>query len=483
MLRRATAVVCLVLAAAAVVAGSSAAQTTGPPVLAWAACPGDAAPEAQCATLTVPLDHAHPGGATIDLALARIPATDPSRRIGSVVLNFGGPGASGVDGIAYGPSLSDSPELGVLHERFDLVSFDPRGIGRSAPVRCPSPLRDPAVSTFPSTPAEYAALTRVNTAAGERCRAATGPVIDHVDTASVVADVERIRAALGERRISWVGMSYGTEIGQRYAEAYPHRVRAMVLDGLFDHSRSTHQAALDEARATEDALHRFASWCTADPGCALHGQDVVARYDAVLAAAERGELVAPELGRPLTAVEAAEGVFGHLIARYAWTDLGTALATADASALATHAASLDQGYPAYRTVGCHDFPPDLRGWTDLAARAAEVRLAAPHTWRHTEFWDWTSGCAGWPIPPQNPPHPLRVTGAPPILLLSTTHDASTPLVWAQSVQRAIEGSRLLVADQDGHTTVLHSSCARTAIAAYLTEGALPAPGATCPSEG
>jgi pimeloyl-ACP methyl ester carboxylesterase len=464
--------------------GGSGVATAQTPGLAWAACTGaNAQPGAECATLTVPLDHRVPGAGTVSLALARLPALDQDRRVGVLLVNPGGPGGSGVGAVGYDPTLAGAPEFGELRARFDIVGFDPRGVGASTPVTCPDPLHDPAVSPFPRDPAEFAALTRLNRTRGQSCREATGPLIDHVDTASVVADVDLVRAALGERRISFLGLSYGTEIGARYAERFPRRVRTMVLDGVVDHSRSARRAAVDEARATETALHHFAGWCATSAECPLAGQDVLGIHDRVLAAAEQGTLPAAALGRAVTAPEVAQGVYGYLQLRAGWPLLAGALAAGragDASQLVGAANFLAPTYPAYRTVGCHDFAPDTRGWADLAAQAAVLRTVAPHTWQHSEFWDWTSGCAGWPVPPANPPRPLTVRGAPPILLVSTTDDPATPYGWARAVRRDISGSGLLTVDGDGHTGILHSSCARTEMARYLVSGTLPA-GATCPA--
>ncbi len=480
----------LIGAAGVATAQAPTVTSTQAPAVVWAACVGEnAQPGAECATLTVPLDHRRPGAGTVSLALARLPALEPARRVGALLLNPGGPGGSGVGAVAYDPTLSGAPEFTELRARFDIVVFDPRGVGASTPVVCQEPLHDPTVTPFPRNATEFAALTRFNRAGGESCREATGPLIDHVDTASVVADVDLIRAALGERTISFLGLSYGTEIGARYAERYPQRVRTMVLDGVVDHSRSARRAAVDEARATEVALRHFASWCATSADCPLAGQDVVAVYDGVLAAADRGALPAAILGRAVTAPEVAQGAYGYLSIEQGWPLLAGALAVAagftgpaDASHLIGAANFVAPTYPAYRTVGCHDFAPDTRGWVDMVAQAAVLRAVAPHTWRYSEFWDWTAGCAGWPVPPANAPHRLSVRGAPPILLVSTTYDPATPYVWAQAVQRDIAGSRLLTVDSDGHTGILHSSCARTEMARYLVSGVLPARGAVCSGE-
>ncbi|MGR8011818.1 alpha/beta hydrolase [Streptomyces hypolithicus] len=452
----------------------------------WADCGEGSVTGAQCAAVEVPLDWAKPNGQKITLALSMLPALDRANRIGPLLFNPGGPGGSGMAAVAYSDLLSAAPEFAPLRQRFDLIGFDPRGVGQSSPITCPEPLHDPAVSTFPRTPAAFERLRRLNKKAGTACREATGPLIDHVDTASVVSDVEALRKALGAKKISWLGLSYGTEIGSLYAQRHPDRVRTMVLDGVVDHSRPARVAALDEARATEQALRRFADWCRGDAGCVLREADVIATYDAVMTAARTSGIPASSLGREVTAEELANGAYTFLTQPSAWPSLAGALAAAaglagdaDAAGLVSTASFLQPEYKAYRTVGCHDFAPNTHGFLDMAVQSARLRSVAPHTWRYSEFWDWTSGCAGWPVPAANPPAPVSVHGAPPILLVNTRFDPATPHKWARGLAAKIDGSRLLTVEGDGHTGILNSSCARGHEAEYLVTGRTPAAGTTC----
>ncbi|MFE6691755.1 alpha/beta hydrolase [Streptomyces sp. NPDC057743] len=493
---RGQALAALLLATALGATGQPALATrTVPPgdagPLRWTACPQpEALPEARCTTLRVPLDHTRPGGPTISLALARLPARRPARRIGPLLINGGGPGGSAVLDVATAAPPFDTPQLDRLRDRFDLIGMDPRGVGESAPVRCHHPLRDPSVRVFPRTPAEFERLVRLNRVAGRSCRQATGVLLEYVDTRSVVRDVDAVREALGATTLSWLGLSYGTEIGALYAERYPHRVRAMVLDGAVDHGRPARRAALDEARATERAFARFAAWCGAAPACALHGRDVPAVYDRLLANAERGRVraAAPGAGpaRAASADELAGGAYGYLTQRDRWPELARALAAAagtggppDASALLRAAPYGQSTYPSYRAVGCHDFAPDTHGFVDMKRQWTRLRGAAPHTWRYSEFWDWTSGCLGWPVKAANPPAPVRVRGTPPVLVVNTRYDPATPYAWARSLTVGIEGARLLTVDGDGHTGALHSTCARAQEARYLATVRLPAPRTVC----
>ncbi|MGW3996938.1 alpha/beta hydrolase [Amycolatopsis sp. NPDC004772] len=474
--------VAAIIAAVVVMAGVPAVASAS--VLAWRACATLQEPSAECATIEVPIDRARPELGSARLALARLPARDPSRRIGSLLVNPGGPGGSGVGFAQFGGLAS--PELAQLRQRFDVVGFDPRGDWSGTPrVTCDAAtLFDPALDRFPSTRAGFETLVAHNRKAGADCLARTGPLLAHVDSRSAAEDIEAIRAALGEPKISWLGLSYGTELGAVYASQHPGRVRAMVLDGAIDHARPMTQAIVEEAAAIEDALVRFADWCRASAGCALQGQDVLRFYDDVVARAARGGIWSSDLGRPATADEVSAGVYGHLYLRDDWPALGKDLATAggefpDARGLTERNQFGSESYAAYRAIGCHDFPSPFTGPSEMAWTARLVRAAAPHSWRYSEYWDFASGCTGWPVPAKNPPQPQPVRGAPPILVVGGAHDPATPLAWARGLVASIEGAALLTRTDDGHTGLFNSACARAAEVAYLVDGIVPGRGAVC----
>ena len=459
-----------------------------PGSLDWTPCATpDTAPTLQCADLDVPLVRARPGRGTITLRLNKIPAADPAGRIGSLVTNPGGPGGPGTDTVAYGGLGLATPEFAEVSRRFDLVGFDPRGVGRSTPaVACdPATLFAPAVDRFPADAAAYAGLVAHNRSVGADCLDRTGPLLSNVDTRSVADDVEAIRIALGEPRLSWLGVSYGTEIGELYAAKYPDRVRAMVLDGAIDHARPMRQAIVEEAAATEDGLRRFAGWCSAADECALHGQDVLARYDELMAEAVAHGVPSSGLGRPATADELAAGAYGYLNFPATWPQLADSLALAggdepDAVGLTEAMPFGGPGYPAYRAVGCHDFPSPFTGPSDMRASADLLRAVAPHSWRYSEFWDFASGCTGWPVPAGNPPRPGSVTGTDSALVVGNRHDPATPLAWARGLAARIDNAALLTYAGDGHTGVYNSACVRSYEADYLVSGITPGPGAVCP---
>ncbi|HZU79127.1 MAG TPA: alpha/beta fold hydrolase, partial [Acidimicrobiales bacterium] len=263
-------------AAPTATAGSSAAATPGadagssttvpgPPItpIAWAPCQRGL----QCGSVTVPLDYADPASPTIAIAVARHPAEDPAARIGSIVINPGGPGGSGIDDL---PSELSVLTAGLL-QRFDIVSFDPRGVDRSAPVTCgetggpatQGPLPDPD----PPTAAGQQAVVQNDQSYAAQCAAASGLVLPFVGTVDTARDLDRIRQALGDSKLTYIGHSYGTLLGLTYADLFPTHVRAMVLDGVIDPSISAEQMVEDQAAGFESVLDDFFSWCASSSSC------------------------------------------------------------------------------------------------------------------------------------------------------------------------------------------------------------------------
>lgn len=272
--------------------------------IAWSPCPEN--PEADCGTLPVPLDWSRPHGPKIELAVARRPATDPSARIGSLFVNPGGPGGSGRDFALSGGLFGDE-----VRRHFDVVGFDPRGVGLSDPVRCSVE----AVATYPRIfPTTREALDRQvaeNRRLRQDCRRHTGPVFDHVDSLSGVYDMDAMRAAVGDQKLTYYGLSYGTMVAQQYAEVFPHRVRAIVADSNMDHSLDAGGFVETEAASAQDSFDEFVAWCDRAAGCALHGRDVRALWHDLLARAERGELASPF--DPAGPPAAAGGPHGHRV--------------------------------------------------------------------------------------------------------------------------------------------------------------------------
>jgi pimeloyl-ACP methyl ester carboxylesterase len=484
------------IVAAGVLAGAlafaGAAPTWARGTIAWHGCGREAPKHLQCGAIPVPLDYAHPRGRQIRLGFARLRASDRRHRVGSLIVNPGGPGGAGSQVVA-----AEAAGLHVwhpaLHRRFDLIGMDPRGIGLSTPVRCDPAIYNRIVSFAPRTRAEFRRLTAGVRALGRSCRRRTGALIGHVDTVSVARDMERLRRGLGDGKLNFLGLSYGAEIGTLYAQRYPTRIRTMALDGVFDHGLPLTTIFSDNARAYEDTLTRFAAWCAQDTGCALHGRDALAVYDQLVARANAQPIPAPgcvnqPCRRTVSGSDIQLGAYELLLFKEpvpafgepGWNGLAQALARAesgDASAFAAHLAGgpRDDPFPGLPVL-CDDFPTFIHGYGDFAAMRLLGRVLAPHSQGFAEAWRGVLGCLHWPVRVPDPPQRVHIRRAPPILLVNATHDPSTPYVWAQDVRSQIAGSVLLTRDGDGHTSsLLQRSATRDAIARYLITKRPPPP--------
>ncbi|AHH97195.1 alpha/beta fold hydrolase [Kutzneria albida] len=435
----------LATAVTATVAAAVPAQAAS---LTWQACGNSGA---ECASLKVPLDWAHPSGPQITLAASRVRAADPQHRIGTLFVNFGGPGGPAMPIVRDGAAMVFPQQL---RDRFDIVGIDPRGVGDSTPtIACELPTSDPRVSRFPSSRAEYDRLVAYNREVGEGCRRATGPLIDHVDTISAARDFEAARIALGESKVSWLGLSYGTLLGATYAQFYPNRVRSAVLDGAVDHTIGSWRLASDEAKSAEGVFAKFADWCRTTDSCAMHGRDLTGEYRALLNRASHKPVPAQGFPAGANAEQIGFVTYSTLATPPArWAELAQGISDAVAATPnAAFFAGPSASEAAYRVIGCHDFPSDVRGYADLAARIREVNRIAPNIGGYTEGWDVQAGCLGWPVPPANPWASTPVRGASNVLVVTGSNDPSTPRPWALGLVSQIQGAKLLEWNGVGHT--------------------------------
>ncbi|MFI7643073.1 alpha/beta hydrolase [Nonomuraea sp. NPDC049400] len=448
--------------------------------VSWHACADR--PGAECGVIEVPLDWNAPSGARIKLSVVRRKATDPAARVGALFYNPGGPGVPAALLVRDYAADTFSEEL---RRRFDIVGIDPRGVGESTPaLRCGQPVHNPEISQFPQSKAGYDRLVGSNAAVGRSCRKATGPLLGQLDTANVARDFDQVRAALGEAKISFFGKSYGSMLGTQYARLFPGRIRTMALDGAVDQAVPAPRLVSDAAKAVEDSFERFTGWCDRTPACALHGRDAGQVWDRLVAQAERAP-IGVSGGRPLTAEELRYSAYAFLTMTPEFAgNLATAIKQAeqgDAQLFASiRAQALDDpvSTAAYRSILCQDIDPRIRGYADLRNRMRQVREAAPHMRGTSEFWDMTTGCVGWPIPPARS-RQSAIRDVPPILVVGNTHDPATPLHWARSLSERIQGAGLLTNDGDGHTAYRRSACATKHIDTYLVTGTLPAAGSVC----
>ncbi len=442
----------------------------------WQPCPD--VEGVDCGSVTVPLDWAHPGHGTVKIALARRKATDPAARIGSILMDPGGPGASGV-GMVRDQDWTLSPEI---TKRFDTVGFDPRGVGESPQIQCGL---TEIIADYPKVPKnqqEFEKLAEYNRKLGESCDRITGPLARLSDTKSVARDMDVIRAALGEKKLTYYGISYGSLMGQQYAELFPDKVRALVLDGNLDHSiTSPGEFLRSETQAAQESFTQFAAWCNRTPACALHGQDVPALLRGLQDRAEKGTLTDPNSGERITPFDLADIVYTRL-PKLDWTGLATRLAGLQSGAAARSATAKADDIPitwVRPSVFCSDWSLPVRDFAELESLRKSAATLAPDVRMSTLGWTYLTGCIGWPAKTTNPQHPLSVHGAPPLLMLNSKYDPATPLAWAKTASWQ-SGATLLTYDGWGHGAYpRNSECVVKATDAYLISGKLPPRGTHC----
>ncbi len=459
-----------------------AAAATG--TIRWSPCPGQAG--AECAAVAVPADYRTPGRGQFALALARHAAVDRAHRIGVLLFNPGGPGESGVQLLGLVMALLPP----AVASRFDVIAFDERGTGASNRVDCgTSPAAAASVLPVPARQDRPLPGTRVFDGMADRCQRLYGTRLGDFNTTYAAHDLDVIRAALGESRINYLGLSYGTLLGATYAQLFPHRVRTMVLDGAIDPAASLEEEARQEAPAIEASLAHFFDTCSRDPKCALY-PDPAKTYQAVKASLEEHPLPAPGNGddNPVTVgdLDAAAllylsvpnliGAFPAAVQSAAHGD-GTPLRQTSL----TFFTDLDGSSlvdPLW-TITCEDqrVHPD-------AARAGrlawDLNRRYPLIGAYAATYD-LGGCVSWPRSRVPVPH-IRASGAPPIVVIGNTGDPNTPHLWAQRLAHTLASGVLLTWQGWGHTWLLNGStdaCMTRLLSAYVLERSAPSNGRTC----
>ena len=448
----------------------------------------------QCARLLVPFDYSRPGWKRFSLPVIRLPAADPGHRIGDLVVNPGGPGGSGVQ---YAEQARNAISPVVL-DRFDIVGFDPRGVGGSQPaVHCMTgPQLDRYFDTTdtPSTAAQLDTVVSQAKLFASQCGSNAGPLLPYVGTQNAARDLDVLRAALGQPRLSYLGKSYGTFLGAWYAQLFPRRVRALVLDGALDPDATSAAINLTQAQGFETALRSFTANCMTQARCPLGTTGGpaagIAKLQGLLNRATRTPL-ANDLGdgRAADGALLLEGVVAALYSKSYWPTLRSALAEAfggDGTLLIQLADSLLERnssgtysnlVDANMAINCIDrpWPHALPSWQ---ADAAAALRAAPQFGGATV---WGSlPCAYWPVKAAPLPK-ITAAGAPPILVVGTTRDPATPYRWAQALARELKSGVLLGWNGDGHTAyMMGSACVDGYVNSYLISGSLPRSGTVCP---
>jgi pimeloyl-ACP methyl ester carboxylesterase len=476
--------------------------------LTWGGCspyvttPDDqkayANPDVQCTYLEVPLDYAKPNDKTVQIGLLRRSASDPSQRIGSLVINPGGPGGSGMSAAASRVDLIGSNELG---RRFDFVGFDPRGVGSSKPqVQCLTAAERDAERlknlNVDSSPEGVARTENHERAENAECESRTGKdVLANIGTREVIRDMDIMRSALGDAKLTYLGYSYGTRIGYSYAEAFPGNVRAMILDGALDPAQDQTSQLIDQGRGFQKAFDAFAAWCADRPECAL-GRDksqAVTNFQARVRPLINNPAGAPA-GRKLSYTDATIGTVQALYVPQLWTPLNRGLQElaqgrgdvlmrlADLyngrSPDGTYSSQMD----AFQAVLCVDNPAvkDPNVARDVDAR---YRAVAPFLDNGQPPSPALDNCAFWPVPSTGGPHHPQVDGLPPVVVISTTQDPATPYQAGVNLARDLK-ARLLTFEGTQHTAFLQGiDCVDRAGIAYLTDLKLPPEEIRCQSTG
>lgn len=446
----------------------------------WTPCEDN--PDHDCGSLTVPIDYADPQGETFELALLRVPAT--GSRVGSLVVNPGGPGAPGTSYAAAASRVFREP----LRQSFDIVGFDPRGTGGSAPVDC---LSDTELDAYmasdptPDTPAEEADYRESVLSLGASCEAGSGPALGHVTTIEAARDMDVLRSALGEETLTYLGASYGTKLGATYAELFPERVGRFVLDGAVDVSLDSTTMAIDQATGFETALRAYVQNCLDSTDNCFLGDSVEEGLETItglLSSIEEEPLPAGD--RQLTVGNAFYGIVTPLYNRDYWFLLSTALASAlegkgsalmqlsDAYASRNPDGSFaDNSMEANYAINCLDDPSSVP-FAKVPSLFAAFEQASP-TFGRTFAWAMTS-CRGVAVESSEKPLEIRGEGAAPILVLGTTRDPATPMKWAEALSAQLESGVLVERDGDGHTAYNQgNACIDTIVEDYLIEEVVP----------
>lgn len=463
--------------------------------LKWRKC---GAPGFECATLKAPLDYEKPSAGDIDLAVSRKKATGSGKRLGSLLVNPGGPGGSAVGylqayaGIGY-------PEK--VRARYDMVAVDPRGVARSAPVTC---LDGKQMDTYtqtdvtPDDAGEQKQLSAAFDTFAKGCETkdrASRRVLPHVSTVEAARDMDLVRAAVGDEKLNYVGASYGTFLGATYAGLYPERVGRLVLDGAMDPSLPARELNRQQTAGFETAFQSFAKDCVARSGCPLGtgtqkaaGQRLKSFFDRLDAAPiGTGDPDGRKLGESL----ATTGVIAAMYDEGAWPQLREALTAAmtkkDGAGLLALSDSYYERDPdgeyanlmfANAAVNCLDQPPAFTSTKEVEEALPAFEKASP-VFGAGLAWS-ALNCASWPVRPTGEAHRITADGAAPIVVVGTTRDPATPYPWAKALAAQLSSGHLLTYDGDGHTAYGRGSdCIDRAIDTYLLSGTPPKDGKRC----
>ncbi|MFC0847013.1 alpha/beta hydrolase [Streptomyces noboritoensis] len=453
--------------------------------LTWRAC---GVPGFECSTMKAPLDYDKPTGTSINLAVARKKATGPGKRIGSLLVNPGGPGGTAV---GYLQQYAGLGYPAPVRARYDMVAVDPRGVARSEPVECLTSQEMDAYTQVDQTPDdadEKAALATSFENFAKGCEKHSGKVLPHVSTVEAARDMDILRQLLGDEKLYYFGASYGTFLGATYAELFPDRTGRLVLDGAMDPSLPALEMNRDQTAGFETAFQSFAADCVGrkEKDCPLGTTSVADASNRLKKFFTDLDAKPIETGetRKLGEALATTGVIAAMYDETTWPELRTGLTRAmhgDGGGLLTLADSYyerdaEGKYAnlmyANAAVNCLDLPPSFSGPDAVDAALPSFEKASPV---FGQGFAWAAlNCAYWPVRATGTPHRIEAKGAAPIVVVGTTRDPATPYKWAESLASQLASGRLLTYEGDGHTAYGRGSdCIDTAINTYLLEGTPP----------
>ncbi|MEU6589381.1 alpha/beta hydrolase [Streptomyces sp. NPDC046881] len=462
--------------------------------LRWRDC---GVPGFQCATMRAPLDYDKPDAGDVRLAVARKKATGKGEPLGSLLVNPGGPGGSAVE---YLQQYAGVGYPAQVRARYDMVAVDPRGVARSEPVECLDGRQMDAYTQTDTTPddaRERDALVAADRKFAESCGARSARLLRHVSTVEAARDMDILRAVLGDRKLNYVGASYGTLLGATYAGLFPGRVGRIVLDGAMDPSLDARRLNLDQTAGFETAFRAFAKDCVRHSDCPLGGRgttpaQVGDHLQAFFRKLDAHPIPAGDAdGRRLGEALATTAVIASMYDEGSWEQLREALTSAMKENDGSGLLSLSDSYyerdadgrysnlmMANAAVNCLDLPPAFSGPEDVEKALPAFEKASPV---FGPGLAWAAlNCTYWPVRATGEPHRIAAKGAAPIVVVGTVRDPATPYRWARSLAAQLSSARLLTYDGDGHTAYGRgSACIDTAIDAYLLHGTPPPPGKRC----
>ncbi|MFJ3696598.1 alpha/beta hydrolase [Streptomyces sp. NPDC090052] len=479
-------------------AGPAGATTSAPSVdltkyydqkLTWRSC---GAPGFQCSTMKVPLDYTKSSDGDIKLAVSRKKATGPGKRIGSLLVNPGGPGGSAIDylqgyaGIGYPASV---------RARYDMVAMDPRGVARSQPVECLTGKQMDSYTEVDQTPDNSGETKKLTTSLkdfAQGCEKHSAKILPHVSTVDAARDMDILRGILGDKKLNYVGASYGTFLGATYAGLFPKRVGRLVLDGAMDPSLTSLQMNRDQTAGFETAFKSFAADCIKHKDCPLGTTSVADASHRLEAFFQRLDAKPVPTGqsRKLGESLATTGVISAMYDQTSWPQLRTALTHAMAGDGAGLLALSDSYYErdskgkyanlmfANAAVNCLDLPPAFHDPAAVTKALPSFEKASPVFGRG---FAWAAlNCSYWPLHATGTAHRITAKGAAPIVVVGTIRDPATPYKWAKALAAQLDSGTLLTYDGDGHTAYGRgSTCIDTAINKYLLDGTPPKNGKKC----